>query len=176
MAQVRIIKPEKLTAGFIYSREEDYKTALTKMTEEFGRVDTESGVLQFDKTDYYAPEMGTGLKRRFASFEKLLDPGELAQAKLFTNEIEKEFMSGGGRRINIDPGLLSLAKLILASAKNFSHRVYIGRGIWAEVTLQYHDSDFDTLPWTFPEFCQREHKDFFLKVRAIYDRQLKKRT
>ncbi|MEK6790172.1 MAG: DUF4416 family protein [Deltaproteobacteria bacterium] len=130
-----------------------FKEALSGLIKRLGPVDILSPILPFDHTDYYEKEFGKGLKRRLASFERLIRPDELADVKIFTNGLERTFFAGDGkRRVNIDPGCMALEKFVLASCKGFSHRIYIGRGVYAELTLMYEGSAFVSLPWTYPDY------------------------
>ena len=138
-----INKPEKvkLFTGIIYNKYckiEDIKSELVKTLNE---VDLSSLEMTFDFTDYYNNEMqGPPLYKKIYSFENLIEMEDLAKIKTITNNIEKNFSSEGKRNCNIDPGYLCLSKLILASTKEFYHRIYIGRGIFAELTLYYKDN------------------------------------
>jgi hypothetical protein len=164
---------EKLMSGFIYSDRAACELAKKEMVKKFGPIDLESEEFDFNYTDYYAPEMGGGLKRRFISFAKLVDPSALAGAKLFTDKIEKKHLQRDtkNRIVNIDPGLLSHSKLVLATTKNFSHRIYLGRGIYAEVTLQYRGGKWVKLDWTYPDYATTEYQAIFDKIRKIYAAQ-----
>lgn len=131
-----------------------FKEALSGCIKRLGPVDILSPILPFDHTDYYEKEFGKGLKRRLVSFERLIRPDELADVKIFTNGLERSDLPAGDgkRRVNIDPGCMALEKFVLASCKNFSHRIYIGRGVYAELTLMYEGSAFVSLPWTYPDY------------------------
>lgn len=165
--------PEKLVTGLIYRDEGVYSSAKKMLAGKFGPVDLESEALAFEWTDYYKEEMGAGLKRRFLSFEKTVDPGRLADIKIFTNRAEGRFMcpGTGNRRINIDPGLLSLSGFVLATTKNFAHRVYIGKGIYAEITLRYRAGRFVIHEWTYPDYASAEYAAILGKIRALYREQ-----
>jgi hypothetical protein len=175
MAVLRPPKKEKIIAGFIYSSPEDYAASSAILAEKFGAMDFDSGEQYFEHTDYYEAEMGKNLKRRFVSFSALADPSELCAIKIFTNSVEEEFLFPGTprRRVNIDPGLLSEPKLVLASTKNFTHRIYIGSSIWAEVTLRYIGDSYTTLEWTYPDYAKKDTIAFFNMVRKEYRKSLK---
>ncbi len=174
MGVLREPKQEKLIIGLIYSSVDDLKRVVTALMERFGAMDYESPEFAFAHTDYYKGEMGPGLKRKFLSFEKLVNVESLAEFKLFTNNLEDTMLFDGTdkRRINIDPGLISEPKLILASTKNFTHRIYIGKGIWAEVTLRYIGNTYTTLEWTYPDYANPEHIRIFNMIREKYRKQL----
>jgi len=131
-------------------------------------VDFESGIINFNYTDYYNEEMGSDLKRRFFSFKKLVGLENLAKIKLLTNDIEKKFSLCGKRIINIDPGYIDMAKLVLFSTKDYSHRVYTGKGIFAEVALHYKDKRFNSWPWTYPDYKSDEYAKIFGAIRDMY--------
>ncbi len=172
-----IAKPEpvKLFAGMIAREDGPFDECRRRLVERYGPVDIASDVFDFDFTDYYRDEMGENLRRRFLSFERLIDPADIAGIKIHANSIEDEFASGpGNRRVNIDPGYIESSKIVLASTKNFSHRIYLQKGIWAEVTLQYVRGGFRALPWTFPDYKGETYHRFFKAVREKCRNQIKK--
>jgi hypothetical protein len=147
------------------------------LDERFGPIDLKSQNWPFVFTDYYTPEMGPNLTRRFVSFEKLIDPGLLAQAKNDTNAIEETFTKrfrgeNAGRIVNLDAGYLTLSQLILATTKNYSHRIYIGQGIWAEITLRYQKGRYLKFDWTYPDYADGLYNDFLIQVREKLKSQL----
>jgi hypothetical protein len=154
---------------------DDLKQAMVK---HFGRIDLESPIHSFDHTDYYRDEMGPGLRRGFLSFDRLVPPDELADIKRFTNRMEIQWgrMKGKkiSRRVNMDPGLLSLSNLILATTKNRAHRIYLSNGIYAEITLIYSKAQgWQTLDWTYPDYRTPVVTEFFSKMREIYYLQIR---
>jgi len=177
MAQVRPIRPARLIAGLIAVDDGALELPIEPLESEFGPVDLRSGVIPFDFTDYYEKEMGARLKRQLTSFERLIDPAALADAKLFTNGLEMKLAAespdGPKRRVNIDPGYLTEAKLVLASAKDFSHRIYLRDGIFAEVTLHFRKGDWHPWPWTFPDYATEPYRAFFREARARFREQIR---
>jgi hypothetical protein len=163
----------KLFCGIISADEDLTLKALEKLEKEFGKIDVKSETVDFDFTSYYNPEMGNGLKRFWISFEKLIFADELSASKVFTNSVEDGFADNGKRRVNIDPGYLNPANVILASTKDFSHRIYLSLGIYAEVTLIYKKEDFIKLPWTYPDYISPTAKKFLLEARANLMSRLK---
>ena len=163
----------KLFVGML-SREESLFQAVDDQLEAmYGDIDLESPVWSWEHTKYYSKEMGDGLKRRFVFFEQHVNPGEIADIKVKTNEIEKLFLNNdGGRRINLDPGYLDSAKLVLVSTKNFSHRVYLARGIYGEATLIYSGDHYQPLPYTFPDYKTDEYLSLFNEARRIFKKQI----
>ena len=138
----------------------------------FGSVDWTSPELFFDRTQYYAKEMGWPLHRHFVSFKKLIRPQDVVEVKLETNRIENEYLEDGNRKINIDPGYISLERLILATGKNYTHRIYMSKGIFADLTLIYNRGSFKPLDWTFKDYASPEIINLFNHVREKYKRQL----
>ena len=130
-------------------------------------------------SDYYTAEMGDIIDRVFFSFERLIEADHLADIKRQTNELEEELRGGlpqseaVKRPVNLDPGYIEHAKVILASTKNFYHRIYLGRGIFGEVTMHFRNNTFQFFPWTYPDYQSREYQEFFLRIRHIYRAQLK---
>ena len=167
------VDPVKLVSSVISGDPALMEVALGKLESSFGRLDYLSPILPFDRTGYYEAEMGRDLSRRIVSFEELIEPGELADIKLRTNSVEDDFLSQGGkRRVNVDPGYLTLHNLVLASCKNFAHRVYIGRGVYAEVTLLYRKDCYRPLEWTYPDYRDETMRGIFKEIRARYARRL----
>ena len=174
MGSIRKPHSVKLIVGFIYKDRSILAKSESILKYHYGPLDFQSKILPFAHTDYYQEELGIGLKRKFISFKKLILPQKLAAIKVFTNSIEKKFSPDSRRLINIDPGYIDLPKLVLASAKDFSHRIYIGRGIHAEVTLSYRDKVFKWYEWTFPDYRTPEYIEIFTKIREIYFKQVRK--
>jgi hypothetical protein len=138
-------------------------------------VDYASPVLPFTFTDYYQKEMGPVISRRFLSFRELVPPQRLADIKIKTNKLEETYIAGGGRKVNLDPGLLNLSRFILATTKDNSHRIPLSKGIYAELTLQFSRKDFRILPWTYPDYAAREYRDILIQIRDIFKADLKRR-
>ena len=139
----------------------------------FGSVDWTSPELFFDRTQYYAKEMGWPLHRRFVSFKELIRPQDVVEVKLEANRIEDEYLEDGNRKINIDPGYISLERLILVTGKNYTHRVYLSKGIFADLTLIFNKGSFRPLEWTFKDYASPEIISLFNDVRERYKRQLR---
>jgi hypothetical protein len=173
MGKIAKVASVKLIIGFIFNNESIYDKAKAILEGRFGRVDFESAPIAFTYTDYYQDEMGQGLKRRFVSFSRLIVPSRLPDIKKITNLIEFRLSFNNKRRINIDPGYLDMAKLILASTKDFSHRIYLNKGIYAETTLIYQGRSFVMRDWTYPDYRTQGYIDIFNKIRQIYSQQTK---
>ncbi|MEP9410680.1 MAG: DUF4416 family protein [Candidatus Brocadia sp.] len=172
-------KPANLIIGVLTGIPELLRQTDKTLEEYFGPIDLRSDVLPFNFTNYYNEEMGEGILRRFYSFEKLISPDEIAAIKVQTNAIEESVASSKKypvkRPVNIDPGYINESRLILASTKDFSHRIYLMDGIYAEVTLNYRRGRYESFPWTFPDYQSSDYQNFFLKVRELYVRKLKRK-
>ena len=161
----------------LFSPEKEFLDTIIKQLEKIcGPVDWVSPELFFDRTKYYAKEMGWPLHRRFIAFEKLALPGQLIELKLKTNAIEQQYLVDGKRRVNIDPGYISPERLILATGKNFVHRVYLSQGIYADLTLVFQKGCFKTLEWTYPDYAEPEIIGYFNDVRTRYMKQVRARA
>lgn len=168
-----ISKGVKLIIGFIFKEEIVFNKAKAILERKFGKIDFQSQILSFSHTDYYAEEFGQDLKRKFISFQKLITPQQLAGIKILTNKIENYLSREGKRRINIDPGYLDLSKLILATTKDYRHRIYLNKGIYAEVTLFYQGKSFQSWEWTYPDYRTPEYIAIFNQIRELYAQQTK---
>jgi len=165
--------PVKLIVSAFARGETLLAEAKVRLVAEFGPIDYESVPLPFDHTDYYTPEFGPGLGRRIWAFEELIEQGKLAAIKRRTNDIEMEWATEGRRRVNLDPGFVSYSKMVLATTKNHAHRIYVGDGIYAEVTLHFRDGTFRAWPWTYPDYASPTYLEIFNRIRALYTAQMK---
>lgn len=178
MGQINVAKPVQLFCGAIYAAAVPVERIRAALEGAFGPADFVSGEIPFDFTDYYEDEMGPGLTKWFAAFEGLVSPEYIVDAKIKTNRIEDEFAREFGtadvrRPVNLDPGFVDAARISLATTKDFFHRVYIGRGIYAEVTMFYKDKTFNALPWTYPDYMSPKYMEYFLELRGRF---MKKRN
>jgi len=173
MGTIKQPLPVKLVLPMISGQRELFQIAAETLAQRFGAIDYTSPVLSFTHTNYYEEEFGNGLLRQFVSFHPLMDPGKLAEVKVFANGLEDQWSADGRRRINLDPGYITQAKLVLATTKNHAHRVYIGQGIFAEVTLMYRDGDFRFLPWTYPDYQSEPYLEILRTIRGMFVAQLK---
>jgi hypothetical protein len=173
MSRPRSTEPVKLVASFLSVRDERIAEAIRGLAEICGDPDFIGPCRPFAYTDYYEEELGSSLARRFASFERLIAPDSLPDLKLRSNELEDRFAEGGKRTVNIDPGYLSLAHLILATCKGYTHRPYLRDGVYADLTLLYQDRRFQPLPWTYPDYASEEARNMFRTLRERYVLQLK---
>lgn len=173
MGKIIIPRPVKLFFGLISNDEALFLTAKKMLENKLGPVDFTSEKIRFDYTDYYRNELGVDLKRIFFSFKRLVDPVKISDIKIYSNRLEESLAKSGKRRINIDPGYLDLAKLVLASTKDFSHRIYTGKGIYAEITLVYKNASYRPLEWTYPDYRTADYQNIFQRIREIYHQQIR---
>ncbi len=173
MVRIKKHRPVKLIIGFIFQNESGPDKAKGILKSRFGKIDFESQTLAFTHTNYYEAEFGKNLKRKFISFEKLIQPQNLPKIKIRTNIIEEKLSRGGLRSINIDPGYLDMAKLILSSNKDYKHRIYLDKGIHAEITLFYQNKGFTPWEWTYPDYRSADYIAIFNHIREIYAKQIK---
>jgi len=178
MAQIKPPQQVKLIVGMLSQLEEFFSAAEQEMSAKWGPIDIQSQVMVFDFTRYYQKQMGDGLLRKFVSFVELIDPAELAQAKHQSNALENELaQTEAGRElavarpINLDPGYVEPSKLVLASTKNYSHRIYIGESIYAECTLQFHQGKWESWPFTYPDYGSGKYDEFLTAVRGKLQEQ-----
>ena len=177
MWELKAPRPVKLIVGILAADQDCLRAAIEAITGEFGKIDLVSDVWPFTQTDYYNKETGENILRQFVSIEKLIDPGKLAKIKHKTNKLEQKLAVKLGlgltRPVNLDPGIIEPSKLVLATAKNYSHRIYIGEKMYAEVTLIFDKGSWRGLPYTYPDYRQQCYFDFFDKVRRRLLEQLK---
>jgi len=165
--------PVKLFSGFIFKEEDILRRAESLLERKFGRIDFKSPVFPFSHTHYYEKEFGKGLKRKFISFKKLIRPEGLPKIKVATNKVEQKLSRAGLRLINIDPGYLDTAKVVLATTKDYRHRIYLNKGIYAEIALFYENKDFKTWEWTYLDYKTADYIAVFSRIREIYVAQIK---
>ena len=143
--------------------------AEARATSEFGPLLLKSAAFDFTETDYYQSTMGTELKKQFLAFRNSIDPGKLPQIKRATNDWEQlcadELKHPEPRPLNLDPGYLTLAKLVLATTKDHAHRIYISSGIYAEVTLNFRGGNWQKCDWTYPDYQRDDYQEFFTECR-----------
>lgn len=158
----------KLVIGIYTNNKTIFSDIAETLCDEFGLTDIISPWMNFDYTSYYEAEMGKSLIRRMLSFENLIEQEDLAKIKLMTNKIEKKYSKEGKRTINIDPGYMLLSRFVLATGKDFTHRIYIGKGIYADLTLIFKNGGFQTLPWTYPDYADNTMISYLTSVRNKY--------
>jgi len=157
-----------LVAGLLASGAQAMEELIGELETLWGPVAHKSGLLDFDFTDYYEREMGAHLTRQFISFEKPVRPETLKEAKITSNELEARLSVEGKRRVNVDPGHLDLSKLIVASTKDATYRVYLDGGLYAQSMLYYEKGSYRPWPWTYADYRTEFAISFFNKVRGDY--------
>ncbi len=172
MGKVKPVPKVKLICGMLSSNEKLFSKVIEELSNKWGEADSKSEIIDFSHTNYYKDEMGENIKRLFVSFKDLVSPSFLVEAKLLTQEIEAMYVSEGRRIINLDPGYICEGKLVLASTKNHQHRIYMDRGIYAEVTLRFVDKHFTSWEWTYPDYKTEEYIKYFTEVRNLLRSQL----
>ncbi len=165
MADVREFRPHLLLMGILSALPEEEEAMEEALQRQYGPVAVRSPRWDFTFTRYYTGEMGEEIQRYFLVFRNPVDPSRLADIKLSANELEGQFSREGSRQFNIDPGLLSLERLILASAKDRGNRIPLKSGIYAEVTLLYMHGSYAPLPWSYADYRSDECRNFFEQVR-----------
>ena len=158
----------KLFCGVIYRENDRYEKIKEILTTLFSPPDAESGPIPFVLTNYYVSEMGIPLFRKFVSFCRLIAPEQLAEVKRITNRLERETSVNGKRTVNLDPGFLSAANVIIATTKNHYHRIPLRDGIYAHLEYVIKNRQITFLEWTYPDFKTREYLDFFDQARLLY--------
>jgi len=151
----------------------DEEPIIALLEEKFGKISQISDKYEFSFTDYYDEEMGKRPDRWFIVFQNLIDPQTLAEIKIQTNKIEDDFAQDGKRRINLDPGILSLDNFILATTKDRSHRIPLRNGIYGEVTLIYKDKKFNALDWTYADYRSEKFEELFKTYREDFKKKLR---
>jgi hypothetical protein len=171
MGEIRKNADVRLFAGIMWRPEGDWRSALEALALSYGDVDAAYGPIEFSWSDYYAEEMGEGLLKYYVVFREPIDRGRLPTIKIHTNELERQFSLDGKRAVNIDPGYLAVDKFVLASTKDFYHRLYLSDGIFGEVTLHYRKSGrrsggFRFFSWTYPDYREPEFFKFLEAARS----------
>ncbi|WP_292596573.1 DUF4416 family protein [Mesotoga sp. UBA6090] len=156
---------------FVFGSYIDYRLQEIQpvLERKFGPADYISRSLDFDKyTSYYNDEMGYNLKGKLISFKRLVHPQQLSLIKKITNGIEEDFRLEGKRKVNLDPGYVHHAQFVLASTKHWANRIYLWDGISAEITLMFVNGSFTPLPYTYPNYRDREYIEELMRIRELY--------
>lgn len=172
MADAREPKKVRLLTGVLAANEALRAMARALVEEEFGPVMSESETVPFDYTDYYRRELGATPVRFYVVFEREIMPDEIVSVKHRTNDLEKKIgreyaTASACRPVNVDPGYMDLSKLVLASMKHAPHRIYVGGGVNAEITLLYRFGGWQTLPWTYPDYADEFARAFYERARSM---------
>ncbi len=173
MGEVREYPPVLLFAAVTFQPTMDLKAILKRLENEFGAIESRSPLFDFDTfTHYYQPEMGSGLKKLIVTFKHLIKAEKLPEIKRTTNQIELEISGSTNRKVNIDPGYVTISKVVLATTKDYAHRLYLGQGIFGDLHLIFQNKSFRVQPWTYPDYSQSMIIDFFNQVRQSYRQKL----
>ena len=162
-----------LVISLIAGTEDIISKAMDCLAGTYGPVMFRTPLMPFDWTSYYEREFGKNLVRRFVVFKELVEQARLTEIKLEVHRQEQRFSSNGKRLVNIDPGILTAERLVLATGKNFTHRIYLGKGVFADLTLVFQKGRFDMLPWTYPDYASRDALEFLEQARTWYLNMLK---
>lgn len=152
--------------GILY-HEDIEERVKRRLSEKFGNIVLESAVIPFDFSAYYDKEMGEGLLREWVLFDTPIKQEKIANIKNTTRVIEREFSIDGNRRINIDPGYITLSKVVLATTKDCAHRIYLKDDIFAEVTLMFYKGKWQAQQWTYPDYRSDAAMEFFERCRKV---------
>ncbi len=179
MGQIREPDPVNLVCPALAAKPEWLDAARAELECEFGSIDMESATWPWEFTHYYEAEMGAPLLRRIYSFADTLPADRIVEVKLTTNQIEGRLAAAldcaVNRPVNLDPGYVNLAKMVLATTKDYAHRLYLGDGIYAESTLKWRDGQFQPWEWTYSDYRTERYRDFFAEVREAYRLKLSNR-
>ena len=163
----------KYFAAITFADANFLEKAYLELEEHFSSIDIKSGIYNFSQfTDYYRRGMGDDLKKIIVVFSTLESPEQLADRKILTNNMEDKYYKKNKRMVNIDPGYIAEAKVVLATTKNYSHRIYLKSGIYGDVHLCFRNKSFQKMPWTYPDYQQPEIIVFFNETRKKYLHQL----
>ncbi|MBL7961557.1 DUF4416 family protein [bacterium] len=162
----------KLICAVLWNASAEIEGICRQLTEHWGSIDARSTAYDFNHTAYYADEFGERLRKQFFSFEQLVDVNTIPDIKILGNELEEHFFSDEHRNVNIDPGYIANAKLVMPTTKNLPHRVYIGKNIYADLQLIYKKPTFQSILWTFADYKEPFNLEFFNKVRERYMEQI----
>lgn len=174
MAEPMIPPRAKLFVGVLAGTDAYLERTEAALLKKFGEIDFKTMKIPFSHTDYYS-SLGANIFKIFISFKKLMRREEIVEIKLFANRLEKKISEKGKRRVNIDPGYLTLSNVYLATCKEFFHRAYLARGVYLENEYRYVARRFQPWDWTHPDYRKPEYLDFFYNLRKIYVRQIKAR-
>lgn len=160
--------------SIIFNKYSDLGNCLSDLKSKYSDIELISNIFDFEFSDYYNEEMGNGLSRKFISFKKLISRDKIVDIKIYSNILEKKYSIRGKRTVNLDPGYLSAEHLILSTGKGFSHRPYLGNGVYADLTLLFQDNKFKSLDWTYPDYKTEHIQSYFYELRKLYLDRLRK--
>lgn len=173
MAKAQVVQPVKLIIAVLWAEPQACDQSLTALVEIWGEIDFQGPDRPFDCTDYYVPEMGNGIHRRLVSFNKLVAPESVAEAKLRCNDLEDSLAGEHGRRVNLDIGYLDHNKIVLASLKYAGQKIHLRDGVYADLIARYGSGHYRPFEWTFPDFKDGRYDEELAVIRRRYLDQLK---
>ncbi|BAU23521.1 hypothetical protein THC_1148 [Caldimicrobium thiodismutans] len=175
MSHPKKVEPVLFFIALMEREYNSFKRIKDILEKDLGMVLLQSQTFDFSKfTDYYIEEMGSPLWKTFYFFEYLKEPEFLVELKHICYSLERETADLDGKRnLNLDPGYLTLSKVVLATFKDYAHRIYLGRSVFAEVTLIYRSGGFQSLPWTYPDYKEKMTLEYFNRARALYKDRLR---
>ncbi len=144
-----------------------------KVDSHWGPMEYQSDPIPFNVTDYYRDEFGEDLKRSIWSFEEQMDASHLVRRKKEAESVEQRFARNGDRRVNLDPGYIDPAKLVLASGKENGQKIYLDKGVFADIILFYEKGEWKPMPWTFPDFRDGRYDEALTRIRTQWKRKQK---
>ncbi|MDP8214705.1 MAG: DUF4416 family protein [Candidatus Euphemobacter frigidus] len=171
MGEIKISDPVKLICGLLAADPVWLSRAREALAGRFGPIDLESEIIPFDFTSYYEKELGPEILRRYVSFGELISPEDLSAIKLTTNRMEEDLSESGVRRVNLDPGYVDLSKMVLATTKDATYRVYLFDGIFAQSTYYFQGGTYHPWEWTYADYRTDAAISFFNRVRSDYKKQ-----
>jgi hypothetical protein len=151
-----------LFMAVMYADEKVFEKAKAELVKKYGSIKAESSVYDFKFTNYYEPEMGSGLKKLFLVFEKEISKKDLADIKFFITEIEKRYSKGNNRVVNIDPGYLSSTELQLATFKEKSFKEKIHEKVWIHKVLEFDGNNVKQFFHTFADYRDKKNQEFII--------------
>jgi len=167
-------QPAKLIISLLLKERSRAQSVVGDLVDAFGPIDMISPWFDFDYTTYYEPEMGSPLYRRVLSMKRHIQQDDLTGVKLATNGIEAMHSVGGNRQVNLDPGYVTAARFVLGTGKDYSHRIYLSKGIYADLTLVFQQGEFSVLPWTYPDYGSDQMREYLKCIRKRYLFDLKR--
>lgn len=156
LSKTRLIEPVIRFVAVIASDEAVRVWAYRCIEERWGAIADKSPPMPFHAGGYYSGQMGEGLVKTLVAIQEPIDPVGLADWKTQTNLWEREAAAtlnkSTARPLNLDPGYITQAKLVLATVKDRDHRIYLKDGIFGEITLTYVGKQWVHHRWTYPDY------------------------
>jgi hypothetical protein len=171
MGSISDHQPVMLVMSLITRHIRAIEWAMKQIAAKWGPVESQSDPFHFHETKYYEKAMGPGLSLTLVVFNRFIHPFDLVEIKCTTNKLEEELADQHEfeeqRPLNLDPGYLTPAKFVLATTKDASHRLYLGNGIYGEITLSYTHGAWRDQEWTYPNYRREDYKAFLMECRKF---------